>query len=362
MNTVLDFIGQILQRIFAGAVRTDIEAERLYRRMAAWLLALVVAMLLGGLAFNISGARWGNVLLGLAFTGVILIQSFYPRGLLAVILGTRYGAGGGSWTAISEKYLRVVMAIVWVGHLYFLYMATVSFVENPLAFFGILLVVLIVLTGSFIRKLPPKKFWVDFFTMYYPITIGIILVVSLVPTHVWVNAGIPARFFADRSQDAKLAKLEKQIEENANDKMADSVQALYDRAKNGGVVTRGELAAVRNNRDSNSTGAKIAALLPPKVLVLVTIDSFQDRKIDVPGLVEGISYKLEPVTASVFAEQNGRKTKTSLSAMRANGAPKGKSFAYYGGKVLLSFEDMSEYDKRTISVTPKSVQLAFSRF
>lgn len=360
MNNILGFLGQALQRFLVGTVRVDTEAERLYRRMAARLLTLVVIMLVAGLGFNIAGVRWLNVIAGLVLTVAILVQSFHPSGVLFIVLGGSAALKTG-WDDATQKYVRIVMTIVWVGHLYFLYMATASFVENPGAFFGILLVVLIVLNGAFLRKLPPKKFWVDVFTMYYPITIGILLVVSLVPTHVWVNAGIPARFFADRSQDAKLAKLERRIEENANNQMADSVQSLYDRAKKGGIVTREELAVARDNRDSNSTSAKIAALLPHEVSVLVTIDSFRDREIEVPGLVEGISYKLKPVTASVNVEQNGIEATTSLSAIRANDTPKGKSFVYYGGPIKLAIEDLSEYDKRTISVTPKSVQFVFSR-
>jgi len=261
---ILDYLGQVLQRFLVGTVQVDIEAERLYRRMATWLFALVIAMLLGGLAFNITGARWINILLGLVFTGVILVQSFYPRGLLAVVLGTHYGAGGGSWTAIAEKYLQVVMTVAWVGQLYFLYMATISFVENPFAFFGILLVLLVVFTGAFIRKLPSKKFWTDLFTVHYPIAAAVWLGLSLIPISTWVNWGIPARTFAERPQDALIARIEKIDEENQNDRMTDSLRMVYKKIRGGALLselTPREQQLYREgatDRDMNSTPAQIS--------------------------------------------------------------------------------------------------------
>lgn len=169
----------------------------------------------------------------------------------------------------------------------------------------------------------------------------------------------------NRPQDAIVAKIEKQDEDNRNKRIADSLKIVLKKINEGTLVselTPHEREIYRKgaaNRDENGLFQRVASMMPRTKKVYVTIRSLSD--IDITDeLSPDLWWKLEEPKGRIILRLSSRgyTTNTMINAMlRLNGKNYGERVK--SDRLILSFVFDNEGENIEV-VKPKSVLLVFS--
>lgn len=250
------------------------QANRIYRQ--CWqVIRILLGMVLAGFILNIIGIKEANIIFAVFFLLVALVVWSRPV-YLGIITGTAAALTvlqqNQSFPERAKRFLQdyvkiLRQALLW-GLITFLALGIVSFRENPLAFFGIIVALAIMeliyvewkIGGRFGRK----------FVYYAAICILVAFVLSLIPRHAWKKSiGFDVKgFFSSTESEEALSDLEKE-QQSAEEKMKaailEKIQEKIKKSAKKGI--RPELTPLeeefiremQKERDENSIPGKISS-------------------------------------------------------------------------------------------------------
>lgn len=250
------------------------QANRVYRQ--CWqVIRILLGMVLAGFFLNLIGLKEVNIIFAVFFLLIALAVWSRPV-YFGIITGTAaalsvlqqnqslYDKAKG----LLGNYAKILRQTLLWGMITFLALGTFSLRENPLAFFGIISV-LVLLELIFVEWKIGGKFGRKF-VYYAAICILVAFVLSLIPRHAWKKSiGFDVKgFFSSTESEEALSDLEKE-QQSAEEKMKaailEKIQEKIKKSAKKGI--RPELTPLeeefiremQKERDENSIPGKISS-------------------------------------------------------------------------------------------------------
>lgn len=240
-------------------------ARRIHARLSG-IIFILIAVILIGFGLNLVGLKGINLIFSLVFTAATIIFWTRPDNLV-IIAGTGAGLGAvlnnipRGIIYSMRKYFSFLGHILLWGSIITLFLGTLSFRENPMAFVGIIAALLVIKLAAYM--------WNFGFTMYkhiiyyYAVIMFLAFTVSLVPGHTWIKiTGLDIKGMLGASEtEVALSEFEKFQSQVIDKENVGKVKEIMERWKKGIKPSKSDLEfieQVKKEREEATIPNRIA--------------------------------------------------------------------------------------------------------